>query len=307
MGAPSGSRVAFLAYFHLGCATLFPWSALITAADFWESQFPGKHMDRLLTVAYLPANLAALAVLLRHGSRLTPRMRVVGGFTGYTAIMLAVPLQAKLLTPSTPVLVCLLALVACAGVCDGAVQGALYGEAAGYPTTLFTRALTSGSSMAGVVVAFLRLATKATLPETPAGLAASASLYFLLAAAVTGGASAVYGWVLPRLAAVRHYRTIALEAALLGGSRTALLWVAIARAGFVPAFRLAAERQVGPPIVGGLTAALGATNGWVTACAMMAAPNGLHGAAASLAGTISVFSIVLGLCCGALLSFAWLL
>ena len=56
----------------------------------------GKHMDRLLTVAYLPANLAALAVLLRHGSRLTPRMRVVGGFTGYTAIMLAVPLQVRL-------------------------------------------------------------------------------------------------------------------------------------------------------------------------------------------------------------------
>ena len=47
MGAPSGSRVAFLAYFHLGCATLFPWSALITAADFWESQFPVRRSTAL--------------------------------------------------------------------------------------------------------------------------------------------------------------------------------------------------------------------------------------------------------------------
>jgi hypothetical protein len=40
---------------------------------------------------------------------------------------------------------------------------------------------------------------------------------------------------------------------------------------------------------------------------LQAAPAGLHGAAAGMAGTIALFALVLGLNCGALLSFAWLL
>lgn len=49
MAGPPRIRLTFLAYFHLGCAGLFPWSALITAADFWESQYPvRKHAAVLL-------------------------------------------------------------------------------------------------------------------------------------------------------------------------------------------------------------------------------------------------------------------
>jgi hypothetical protein len=65
-----------------------------------------------------------------------------------------------------------------------------------------------------VVVSLLRVLTKATLPDTPAGLRRSADLYFLIAALVCGACTAVYGAVLPRLPSLRQYRRAALEAAL---------------------------------------------------------------------------------------------
>ena len=42
-----------------------------------------------------------------------------------------------------------------------------------------------GTTISGVVVSLLRIATKATLPATEAGLRASVVVYFALAAAVT--------------------------------------------------------------------------------------------------------------------------
>lgn len=48
------------------------------------------------------------------------------------------------------------------------------------------QALVSGTGISGVVVCLLRLATKATLPDTPEGLRASASAYFTVAGLVSG-------------------------------------------------------------------------------------------------------------------------
>ena len=56
-----------------------------------------------------------------------------------------------------------------------------------------------------------------------------------------------------------------------------------------------------------LTAALGSTNGFVCACAMIRAPAMVPAAAAGLAGNLMVLSLVLGLCLGAAASFLWLL
>lgn len=65
---------------------------------------------------------------------------------------------------------------------------------------------------AGVAVSLLRVLTKATLPDTEAGLRHSANLYFILTALVCASCTAVYGCVLPRLG--ERLRQAALEAAL---------------------------------------------------------------------------------------------
>lgn len=33
-------RLAYVSYLVLGCGTLLPWNVFITAADYFESQFP---------------------------------------------------------------------------------------------------------------------------------------------------------------------------------------------------------------------------------------------------------------------------
>ncbi len=65
---------------------------------------------------------------------------------------------------------------------------------------------------AGVAVSLLRVLTKATLPDTEAGLRHSANLYFLLTALVCASCTAVYSCVLPRLS--EKLRQAALQAAI---------------------------------------------------------------------------------------------
>lgn len=152
-------------------------------------------------------------------------------------------------------LAALLALVAACGACDGLASGALYGEAAvlapRYTQALATGNSLSGGQQqaggmrarlamqammvalydaqllpfssalvptlppAGIAVSLLRLATKATLPDTPAGLRRSAQLYFSIAALACAACLLLYSLVLPRLGAVRRRRGAALAAAML--------------------------------------------------------------------------------------------
>ena len=75
----------------------------------------------------------------------------------------------------------------------------------------------------------------------------------------------------------------------------------------MPAFHLAATGGAGPAAIGLLTLALGASNGYLTSCAMIGAPERLPASAAALAGNVMVFGLVLGLCIGAAAGFLWLL
>lgn len=65
-------------------------------------------------------------------------------------------------------------------------------------------------------MSLLRALTKATLPNTQAGLRQSANIYFILTALVCASCTAVYSCVLPPL--TERFRQAALEAALEDGS-----------------------------------------------------------------------------------------
>jgi equilibrative nucleoside transporter 1/2/3 len=61
------------------------------AADYFEAVFPGRHMDRLFTVAYLPVCLLMLGLLIKFNS-MPGRPRILFSFAGFVLIMLAIPL-----------------------------------------------------------------------------------------------------------------------------------------------------------------------------------------------------------------------
>lgn len=68
---------------------------------------------------------------------------------------------------------------------------------------------------AGIAVSLLRLATKATLPDSPEGLRRSANLYFCISALACLGCVLLYSLVLPRLGSVQRRREAAVAAATL--------------------------------------------------------------------------------------------
>ena len=83
---------AYLCYWLLGCGTLFPWNAFITAADYYNSRFPSQHVERLVTVVYLPVNLAVLLAMIRyHHHALATKLRIVGGFVIFTLAVSVMP------------------------------------------------------------------------------------------------------------------------------------------------------------------------------------------------------------------------
>lgn len=83
--------LAYACYFLLGSGVLAPWNAFITAADYYELVYPGRHVDRLLTVAYLPVCLLVLGVMVKF-NRAAVRQRILTSFAGFFLIMLVVPL-----------------------------------------------------------------------------------------------------------------------------------------------------------------------------------------------------------------------
>ena len=85
-----------------------------------------------------------------------------------------------------------------------------------------------------------------------------------------------------------------------------LLTCSGARLAFVPLFFMTARVGAGPIVMALLTLALGVSNGYLTAIAMMRAPAGLQSVEAELAGHLSVVALIVGLCLGALCSFLWL-
>ncbi|KAK9797775.1 hypothetical protein WJX73_000594 [Symbiochloris irregularis] len=350
-------------FYCLGVGLLAPWNAFITATDFYEAQYPGKHADRLFTICYLPTQLIVLALLMLGQDQTRLRLRIAAGLGGFCLVMFSIPSLDLFSGGALPLWVPLLAVCVTA-ICDGFAQGSLYAEAAAYPA-IYTQALVAGTAASGAVLSVLRCVTKAALPHTRSGLRASADVYFAVATAICLACFTAYFYALPRLneqlptqrmpmsqAAIGYHtaseladvtdqvehRVLAEDVkfqelgdwypialitlfnfADLGGkslpahpsliltSHNIILAASCARTLVIPLFYIAAQQSLGPIVIGSLTLVLGLSNGYCTAVAMMAAPIGLKGEEAAMAGQLVVFALIFGLCIGAALSFLWLL
>lgn len=97
-----------------------------------------------------------------------------------------------------------------------------------------------------------------------------------------------------------------LVVVLCSNERT-ILAATLLRVLFIPAFHFAAVSGAGPAVIGALTLLLGVSNGYLTGCAMVAAPSLVPPANGELAGNMMVLFLILGLCIGAGCGFLWLL
>lgn len=129
---------AYWMCFFLGAGILFPWNAFITAVDYFEKLYPGRHIDRLFGVLYFVPNLATLPVVLRFGHLVSPRARVRFGYSLFLGCQMV-----PLIRGGGLGLLCL--AVVLTGVADAAAQGSLFGVVGPMPEK-YTQALMGGTS-----------------------------------------------------------------------------------------------------------------------------------------------------------------
>lgn len=202
-GNPPDALVAHACFFLLGSGLLAPWNALLTATDYYAAVFPGSHVERTLTLCYLPTCLfflVATAYLPRRFPR--PFFRAWSSYAAFAVLMAALAIAEAVLPPAVGRIAAVTALV---GVFDGLGQGAVFGSVAATMPPSMLHAVVGGTSASGLLICLLRMATKAALPATPQGLRASVCVYFGIAALVAAACVAAYAGVLPRLPVVRRH------------------------------------------------------------------------------------------------------
>lgn len=116
---------------------LLPWNSFITAVDFFGKVFPGAHIDRVFSVAYMTFNIVSIALNLQLQRFSSASTRVVVGLFGYVLSLLCVPMadvanRMDILGLAGYKMVLVTAVV-CAAFFDGVVQPAVFGEAMELP------------------------------------------------------------------------------------------------------------------------------------------------------------------------------
>ncbi|KAK4774829.1 hypothetical protein SAY86_009764 [Trapa natans] len=181
-------KIAYIIHFLLGAGNLLPWNAFITAIDYFGYLYPGNHIERVFSVAYMASSVLILVVVVGYGGwsqRISFRMRMnLGFFMFVVSLMVASVIDwtygKKNRNGAYPVTV--LAVVVC-GLADGLIGGSLIGSAGKLPKQ-YMQAVFAGTASSGVLVSVLRIITKASLPQDSHGLRASAHFYFIFSTCV---------------------------------------------------------------------------------------------------------------------------
>lgn len=216
--------VAYWSVFLMGAGVLAPWNAFITAVDYFGAVYPGGHMDRKFSIAYLPAMLATLIVMVMWPTITSTIVRVRVGLVGFTLVLLLIPVMDGALVRGVDappyaegITIAGLVLV---GIFDGFCQGGMLGEAA-YLPKMYQQAYTSGTAASGLLISFLRIITKLALPNTNKGLRVSTAIYFLSSAMVCFACLVIFSRVLPSLPIVKYYKEKAGQVEQDGGENGA--------------------------------------------------------------------------------------
>ncbi|KAI3833931.1 hypothetical protein MKW92_007901 [Papaver armeniacum] len=180
-------NIAYTVHFILGLGNLLPWNALITAIDYFGYLYPTKHIDKVFSIAYMGSSLPVLLLLIGCRSnwfsnkerRLSFRFRMNIGLFMFLLTLMTPPIIDWCGVSTSSSYYAIVGAVSVCGLADGLIGGSLIGFAGELPER-YMQAVFAGTASSGVLVSVLRIITKASLPQTPAGLQTSSYLYFLV-------------------------------------------------------------------------------------------------------------------------------
>nr|GEU98711.1 equilibrative nucleotide transporter 8-like [Tanacetum cinerariifolium] len=170
-------KIAYMIHFLLGAGNLLPWNALITAIDYFGYLYPDKHVEKVFSVAYMSSSLLVLIVMIRWNNfseLLTFQVRMNIGFAMFVMSLMVTPTidwawQGVSKVQSDAAFCAVVASVWICGLADGLIGGSLIGSAGKLPKE-YMQAVFAGTASSGILVSFLRIITKASLPHNPQGL-----------------------------------------------------------------------------------------------------------------------------------------
>ncbi|KAL3511272.1 hypothetical protein ACH5RR_030673 [Cinchona calisaya] len=177
-------HLAYIVHCTLGAGYILPWNAFVTAVDYFSYLYPEAPVDRLFAVVYMIVGLICLVLILVFSHKSTSLVRINVGLGLFVVALLVVPIIDVFYVKGRVgvyggyyVTVC---LVGICGIANALVQGSIIGSA-GELHKRYMQAVVAGTGVSGLVVALLRLLTKAVYPQDTQGLRNSANLFFTVA------------------------------------------------------------------------------------------------------------------------------
>ncbi|GAB4832853.1 Equilibrative nucleotide transporter 8 [Ancistrocladus abbreviatus] len=181
-------RIAYIIHFFLGAGNLLPWNAFITAVDYFSYLYPGNHVEKVFSIAYMSSSVLVLVLMTSWGNgsrRLTFRLTMNIGLSMFVLSLMVTPMIDWIWCSDVAqkrahgsYMMTVASVVAC-GLADGLIGGSLIGAAGNLPKE-YMQAVFAGTASSGVLVCILRIITKASLPQNTRGLRTSAHVYFIV-------------------------------------------------------------------------------------------------------------------------------
>eukprot|EP01094_Clydonella_sp_ATCC50884_P024034 TRINITY_DN5922_c0_g1_i12.p1 TRINITY_DN5922_c0_g1~~TRINITY_DN5922_c0_g1_i12.p1 ORF type:complete len:212 (+),score=57.01 TRINITY_DN5922_c0_g1_i12:217-852(+) len=143
----------------LGIATLFPWNALITAADYFQSVFDNNAFGFYVSLAYNYPQVPTMIAVIYFGPRFSFTSRIISTLSAFMFLQLFVPFITSIGLNTTLSLWLTLGATFCIGAAFSINFGTILGLGALFPPE-YTTAMMSGMGIGGVMVGLLRIITK---------------------------------------------------------------------------------------------------------------------------------------------------
>ncbi|EFC41053.1 equilibrative nucleoside transporter [Naegleria gruberi] len=206
-------NLVYLIFLLQGTGVLFPWNAFISAPDYFSAlYFPNTML--YFSVAYSVPNLLGLLFMIKFGSKLSLRMKMIPAYVLTFFILILVPILGFAGVNGIAGFSVTIVLIILAALCTSLLQGGIFGFAGVLPPN-YTQAVMSGNGIAGVACSFLRIVTKLTIEQNKKHvpiqtMTISAAVYFFVCALVIIACIATF-IIIMRTPFVQHYLQKASE------------------------------------------------------------------------------------------------
>ncbi|CAL9237891.1 unnamed protein product [Arabidopsis halleri] len=191
----------------LGVGQLVAWNTILTISDYYYQVFPDYHPSRVLLLVYQPFVLGTLFILFFMGKANRSHRRIVTGYAIFfigTLLLIILDLATKG-TGDLSGYMALCFIVACFGIANAHVEGAMVGELSSMCPE-FIQSFAAGLGIAGAITSALRLTTKAVFDRSPNGLRKGALLFLAFSTLIEFICIILYVYIFPKLPLVKYYQ-----------------------------------------------------------------------------------------------------